>query len=318
MTADTFARSALRLALRGKRVMVVASTGGHLSEAHTLSELLGFADDSTWVTFDNEQSRSMLAGRHVVFVPYVAPRDLRGTVRAYRTIARELTQRHYDAVISTGAAIGLSGMLAARRRRIPAAFIESLARLEGPSLTGKLASLLPGVRLFTQHRDWANRHWRFDLSIMDAWAPGSRPCSSPTKIFVTVGTIRPYRFDRLIDGLIACIPDDVEVRWQLGETRRADLPSAASLLDAATFRKNIDWADVVVTHAGVGSILAVLDSGTSTVVIPRRGALNEHVDDHQTQIAADLSRRGLCVVREADDVIWEDLVESTGIATTRM
>ena len=66
-------------------------------------------------------------------------------------------------------------------------------------------------------------------------------------------------------------------------------------------------ADVVVAHAGVGAALAAFEAGKCPVLVPRRHALGEHVDDHQTQIATELGDRGLAVSVEADDLTLENL-----------
>ncbi len=47
-------------------------------------------------------------------------------------------------------------------------------------------------------------------------------------------------------------------------------------------------ADVVVTHAGVRSILLATNAGHVPIVVPRLKDLGEHVDDHQM----DLIREG--------------------------
>lgn len=304
----------LESAMRGRRVMIVASTGGHLAEADMLARAIGVADDSTWVTFENEQSASLLRGRDALYVPYVAPRDVGGSIRAYRSISARVSTVHYDAVVSTGAAVGVSGLAAARRHGLTAYYVESMARLDGPSLTGRLVSRLPGVRCFTQRPSWASKKWQFDIAILDTWSSSTTEATIPRKILVTLGTIKPYRFDRLIDRLKSVIPPDAEVRWQVGHTTRADLPGAMTMVDTDAMNEAIEWADVVVTHSGVGSILSVLSGSTSAVVIPRRAAHQEHVDDHQAQIASDVETRGLCVVREADEVEWDDIVRATARA----
>jgi UDP-N-acetylglucosamine transferase subunit ALG13 len=54
-------------------------------------------------------------------------------------------------------------------------------------------------------------------------------------------------------------------------------------------------ASAVICHAGVGSIMTVLAAGKTPVVIPRRRALGEHVDDHQLQIAEELDAQHFVV-----------------------
>ena len=61
-------------------------------------------------------------------------------------------------------------------------------------------------------------------------------------------------------------------------------------------------ADVVITHAGVGTILQLLDLGVFPLVAPRLAVHREHVDDHQMQIARELDRFGLATVARAAEL----------------
>lgn len=304
--------------VRDKKFLLVASTGGHLAELEMVAKLLGPADSSVWATFDNAQSKSLLAERRHVFVPYVAPRDIKGTAVAYRRLVKLLRTEHFDGVLSTGAAVGVSAMLAGRRRRLTSAYVESLARLDSPSMTGKLVRRIPGVRTYTQYEGWSTPAWPHELSIMDSWRPGTRESGTPARIFVTLGTISPYRFDRLVDRLCEIVPANIEVRWQLGETRADGLHNAHGMLDAVQFAEAVDWADVVVSHAGVGNILSALNAGAATVVVPRRAVHDEHVDDHQSAFAKAMADRGLVFAREASDLTWQDLCEATRLAPEPM
>jgi UDP-N-acetylglucosamine transferase subunit ALG13 len=53
---------------------------------------------------------------------------------------------------------------------------------------------------------------------------------------------------------------------------------------------------VVVTHAGVGTILTALLNGVRPIVVPRLEAHREAVDDHQLELANRLERLGLVTV----------------------
>lgn len=69
-------------------------------------------------------------------------------------------------------------------------------------------------------------------------------------------------------------------------------------------------ARVVVCHSGVGTIMKGLEQRRALVVMPRRRALREHVDDHQSEIAERLSQEGLLRVvddaKDLDDILLED------------
>lgn len=51
--------------------------------------------------------------------------------------------------------------------------------------------------------------------------------------------------------------------------------------------------EMVVCHAGVGTIMTALKLGHMPIVIPRLQRYGEHVDDHQCDIAGRLAERGL-------------------------
>ena len=53
--------------------------------------------------------------------------------------------------MTTGSQIALPFLAVGRLRRRPCHFIESAARSDGPSLTARIASYIPGVRLYTQY-----------------------------------------------------------------------------------------------------------------------------------------------------------------------
>ena len=65
-------------------------------------------------------------------------------------------------------------------------------------------------------------------------------------------------------------------------------------------------ADVVVTHGGTGTILKLLTLGKPAVLVPRRAARQEHIDDHQAPVCAEFAARGLVLTREADALTSDD------------
>ncbi|OUC77806.1 glycosyltransferase [Gordonia lacunae] len=302
------------------RLLLIASTGGHLAQLDRLAESLGASDSSLWITFDTTQSRALLRGRNVLYVPYIEPRDARTAWTVYRQLARELP-RHgpFDQAISTGAALALPGLLAARRHGIRGLYIESVSRTDGPSLTGRMLAATHLVDLETQHPAWSTARWRHRRTVLDSYecvqdgsAVQADTRTSP-KLFVTLGTIRPYRLDPLIDSLLSSGLDLSRTVWQLGSSFREDLPGEVHrALGSEEMDENILAADVVITHAGVGSIMRILELGKYPVVVPRRRSRGEHVDDHQIQIASLVGRLGLAEVVEAPDLGIEDIRRAVG------
>lgn len=302
---------------RAGRHLLVASTGGHLAQLNKWSQVIGSADDSLWVTFRSPQSDSMLADRRTLFVPYVAPRDFGGTVRAFVQMMGEIgwAEESFSAAVTTGAALGLAGIAAARLHGIPSFYFESVSRIDGPSLTGRLASLDPWVETHCQYRHWAGMRWKYRGSLFDRFVKVPKVAGDPPKLFVTLGTIRPYRFDALVDAVVATGLADNTTVWQLGTTHRDDLPgTVVSQFGASDFYECARAADVVITHAGVGTIMHLMEMGICPVVVPRRAQRSEHVDDHQGQIASLLHKREIATVCEVGELDAQLILDASVFA----
>jgi UDP-N-acetylglucosamine--N-acetylmuramyl-(pentapeptide) pyrophosphoryl-undecaprenol N-acetylglucosamine transferase len=288
--------------------LLVASTGGHLAELHDLVPRLGVVD-RRWVTFDSPQSRSLLAGEDVVHVPPATSRDLVGAVKDLLVARRMFRGRRYDRVISTGASVAMSFFLPATAAGVECSYIESATRTRGPSLTGRMAARLPRARLYTQYPAWADDTWSYGGSIFDAFAavPVERP-HPVRKVVVTLGTHERFTFPRLLGRLVEILPPTMEVLWQVGATTVERMPAGARRqVPIAELRQAMREADVVVSHAGVGSALAAMQAGRRALYVPRRRAHGEHVDDHQVEMARELQGRNLVVAREASEVTLADL-----------
>ena len=109
-------------------------------------------------------------------------------------------------------------------------------------------------------------------------------------IFVTLGTHHDP-FPRLVGALDALPAGELVV--QHGHSPRPE--HAAETVDFLPFADMIERiraADVVITHAGVGSILLCLRHGRTPLVVPRRQQFGEHVDDHQVELTRALAERG--------------------------
>lgn len=321
-----------------KRLLLVASTGGHLSQLVRLARREGADDSSLWVTFDSPQSRSLLHNKPIFWADYVAPRDLSGTLRLYRRLQREVDAASFDGVLSTGAAVAVAAMLWAKRNRLPGVYVESVSRTHGPSLTGHIVRATGLATTYTQHASWASKNWRLTGSVLSDFtrpgalnidsavdapatlshpgheldtiaANGPRDSAAPLRVLVTLGTIRPYRFDRLVDRIVDIIYPDDQVVWQLGDTERDELPGESHrMLDNDALLREAQQADVVITHSGVGTILELLEHGVSPVVVPRRSEWNEHVDNHQLQIFEHLREKGVAYPTEVPNLTRDILL----------
>jgi UDP-N-acetylglucosamine transferase subunit ALG13 len=112
-------------------------------------------------------------------------------------------------------------------------------------------------------------------------------------VFATVGT-HYDGFPRMLRALESVVADRLIVQHGHGAApSNADV--ARGMMPFAEMLEHFQEADVVITHAGVGSILLSLHHGHVPVVIPRWHRLGEHVDDHQVELTKQLESRGLVV-----------------------
>jgi UDP-N-acetylglucosamine--N-acetylmuramyl-(pentapeptide) pyrophosphoryl-undecaprenol N-acetylglucosamine transferase len=300
--------------------LLVASTGGHLKELHHLHRrLAGIEGPYRWVTFDTPQSRSLLAGEAVEFVPFVGGRDPLNVARNLPRAYGALRGGEVDTVVSTGSAVALPFFALARARRIRCHYIESAARIDSPSLTGRMIGQVPGVHRYSQYGGWKRRGWGFGGSVFDSFVPGPGRATPGTlaKVVVTLGTYRGYPFTRLVRRLLEILPPEAEVLWQTGDTDVSGLGIVGhDAIPERDLTAAMREADVVVAHAGVGTALAAFELGKCPLLAPRRFSLGEHVDDHQPQIAGELGARGLAVTTDAAELSHEDLVAAAARSVT--
>jgi UDP-N-acetylglucosamine--N-acetylmuramyl-(pentapeptide) pyrophosphoryl-undecaprenol N-acetylglucosamine transferase len=301
--------------------LLVATTGGHLAQLFDVAGRLPEDNGGSrvWCTHENAQSRSLLAGEDVEWIPYIGVKDVPGVLRTTAVAHRLLKQRGVHRAVSTGSGIALAFLPYLTARGVRTHYIESAARVEGPSISGRVLNGVPGVRLYTQYRRLASGRWRYGGSVFDGFRPVDG--GSPTglrKAVVTLGTAAEFPFRRLLEAAVPLLAG-VETLWQTGGTPTGGLPiEAQPWLPAAELADALAAADVVITHAGVGSALTALRSGRCPVLVPRETARGEAGDDHQEQLAHELAERGLAVHRRAEDLTVDDLLEAASRRVQRV
>jgi len=129
-------------------------------------------------------------------------------------------------------------------------------------------------------------------------------------ILVTLGT-QKFQMDRLIravDKLAKNTSEEVFV--QSGNSTYApEHCLSKDFVDAQEFQKMIEECSVLITHSGVGTIMRGIHAGKPVIVVPRLAKYNEHVDDHQVQIAEAFAIKN-CVLYCEDLTKLEDMVQT--------
>lgn len=110
-------------------------------------------------------------------------------------------------------------------------------------------------------------------------------------IFLSVGTQLPFdRLVRCVDEWAGAHPD-VEVFGQIGPARYQPQHFASvDFLPPGEVEQYFERAELIVAHAGMGTILSSLVLRKPLIILPRRQALSEHRSDHQMTTALWLHR----------------------------
>lgn len=125
-------------------------------------------------------------------------------------------------------------------------------------------------------------------------------------IFVSLGT-QDKPFNRIIDYVISLKENLKELQSekiiiQLGQTKllKSDNKRIKNLenviiydmLKPEKMKDIIKDSDIIITHAGVGTIMECLEMGKEIIVVPRKAENLEHVNNHQEEIAFEMEKKG--------------------------
>ena len=288
-------------------VLGVAQAGGHLEQLMLLVSRYRFVGERLEiVTTDPTATAVALDVDEVHQLPYPRPRDARAAARSLVAARRVIDRTGPRLVLSTGSLIAVPFLAEAARRSLPAVYIESVTRTEGPSLSGRLLERVPRVTRLSQH-DWGRCRWRTTASILDEFEPDGEAEDVISSVFATVGGTKDYAFARFVERVKEIVPDDVELVVQAGPLADPADPRDVAYLAFSAFREHVEAADVVVSHAGVGVTVETLRTGKCPVLVPRHAEHGEHVDDHQMLLASRLVGSPVALVRSADELTWADL-----------
>lgn len=301
--------------------MLIASSGGHFTQlAELWPRIQGVNPECVWVTFDSPQTRSMLQGQRVEYVPYIKPRGLVSVLRNVPQAFKLIRKYNVDTVISTGSAIALAYLPYSAVRGIPTHYIESATRVEGPSVTGKALSRMPGIKFYNQHELWADKQWSYLGSVFDGFETVKldNPPKKIRRAVVSVGTMEDYSFREFFVRLATYLKDADSVLWQTGSTDVSDLNiDGKAVVPAHELEQAMREADVVIAHAGTGTALTSLRMGKKPILVPRDSSHGQHIDNHQFQTAALLDKMGLALSRKVEDLNEQNLHDAASYKIVR-
>jgi beta-1,4-N-acetylglucosaminyltransferase len=112
-------------------------------------------------------------------------------------------------------------------------------------------------------------------------------------ILVTIGVM--YGFERLIakmDEIALTLNEPIVM--QIGETKYEPKHSKYFRYTSRDKMEELySQVRVIVGHAGVGTVLKALEYKKPLILVPRLKKYNEHINDHQLEIAKELEKEGI-------------------------
>jgi UDP-N-acetylglucosamine:LPS N-acetylglucosamine transferase len=118
-------------------VLLVASNGGHLLQLLQLADLWPHGN-RRWVTFEKSDAVSLLAGESTTWAHHPTNRNIPNLIRNFLLAFKVLRRGKVQAIVTTGAGVAVPFVIVGRLFHINVVYIESMARITSPSLTGRL------------------------------------------------------------------------------------------------------------------------------------------------------------------------------------
>ena len=160
-------------------------------------------------------------------------------------------------------------------------------------------------------------------------------------IFVSLGT-QDKPFNRIIDYILKLKEEikeleDIEIVFQIGQTKLSEEEknkieklnektnekkvsekiknkeekniTVFNMLKPEEMKKYIINSSIVITHAGVGTIMECIEHNKDIIVLPRKEENGEHVNNHQEEIAFEMEKNGLLYKVDTYEKMEEIVIE---------
>lgn len=112
-------------------------------------------------------------------------------------------------------------------------------------------------------------------------------------IFVTTGTQAPFnRLVKVMDALAADLNGEEVIVQASGVNFETKNIKVVGFIHPVEYSRLINSARLIISHAGMGSIVSALTKGKKIIVIPRKAELGEHRDNHQVDSAKKMEALG--------------------------
>lgn len=119
------------------KICLVGSSGGHLTHLYLLKKYWE-QHSRFWVTFEKEDSKSLLAGEEKYWCYYPTNRNVKNLIKNAFLALRVINKERPDIIISSGAASAVPFFFIGKLFGAKLVYLEVYDRIDSPTLTGKL------------------------------------------------------------------------------------------------------------------------------------------------------------------------------------
>lgn len=124
-------------------------------------------------------------------------------------------------------------------------------------------------------------------------------------VLITIGSMSEKKFTRLFKAVDQLCKENIldpsRVKAQVGfDQYHSQYYKCFDMVSDEEFKRMIDEADLIISHAGTGTVISCIKKGKKVIVFPRRAKYDEHYDDHQLELADLFARQNYVLV--ANDV----------------
>ena len=126
-------------------------------------------------------------------------------------------------------------------------------------------------------------------------------------IFLTIGTLHPFdRLVRTVDRLAGSGKLREPVFGQIGFGDYCpEHIQARAVLEKKEFDEYMEQASLIISHAGMGSIITAITLQKPMIVMPRLKKYREHVNDHQRDTALKFEELGIVLTADTEEGLME-------------
>lgn len=280
--------------MKDDKVLVIASAGGHLTQAMCLTSA---CDNLTLVT-----NKVNISNQRIKKIYKIWDTQFNALIHIFNVFFAiyVLLKERPKAVLSTGGPIALPFALLCKVLPLKFVYVDTLSRVVELSNTGKL---IKKYSLFDEfYCQWSEIAKQndaqyigkcFDILGENTYELKTKKPTDIPIILVTVGT-NQYDFSRLFEMLYKqplYKSDDVKWVIQKGHNTLCQHPKKGEVFDMISRDEMaglVKKASLVISHCGIGSINQMLSFQKKVIFVPRVARFNEFSDDHQMQIANEI------------------------------